>query len=126
MDQVRLLMRRHHSSIHTERAYCDWIKRFVKFHQMKSREDLFSSKAWRSSQGTRSTGSQSPEGRSAIRCLWGASLLEYRALLRSGDPKAISDNQFCVFRPVSHGGSQGRQARDMTRFSLACRPFFVG
>ena len=33
-------MRLHHYSIHTERAYCDWIKRFVRFHDMTRREDL--------------------------------------------------------------------------------------
>ncbi len=33
-------MRLRHYSIHTERAYCDWIKRFVRYHGMKSREDL--------------------------------------------------------------------------------------
>jgi len=33
-------MRLHHYSIHTERTYCDWIKKFVQFHEMKSREDL--------------------------------------------------------------------------------------
>lgn len=33
-------MRLHHYSIHTERTYCDWIKKYVHFHKMKSREDL--------------------------------------------------------------------------------------
>ncbi len=33
-------MRRGHYSIHTERSYCDWIKRYVAFHKMKSRSDL--------------------------------------------------------------------------------------
>ncbi len=33
-------MRLHHYSIHTERTYCDWIKKYVHFHHMKSREDL--------------------------------------------------------------------------------------
>lgn len=40
MDEVRNIMRLHHYSIHTERSYCDWIKRFVLFHQMKTRDDL--------------------------------------------------------------------------------------
>lgn len=31
-------MRVKHYSIHTERSYCDWIKRFVKYHDMASRE----------------------------------------------------------------------------------------
>ena len=33
-------MRLKHYSIHTERTYCDWIKRFVHFHVMSSRADL--------------------------------------------------------------------------------------
>lgn len=40
LDEVRDYMRLHHYSIHSERTYCDWIKRFVKFHGMKSRKDL--------------------------------------------------------------------------------------
>jgi integrase len=40
LDEVRNVMRLYHYSIHTERTYCDWIKRYVLFHQMKSREDL--------------------------------------------------------------------------------------
>ena len=40
LDQVRSAMRLHHYSIHTERSYIDWIKRYVHFHQMKGREDL--------------------------------------------------------------------------------------
>ena len=34
------LMRRLHYSIHTERAYCDWVARFVSFHQLESRDAL--------------------------------------------------------------------------------------
>jgi integron integrase len=33
-------MRLHHYSIHTERSYIDWIKRYVRFHKMSCREDL--------------------------------------------------------------------------------------
>jgi hypothetical protein len=40
LDEVRQFMRLHHYSIHTERTYCDWIKKFVQFHRMKSRQDL--------------------------------------------------------------------------------------
>ena len=40
LDEVHDYMRLHHYSIHTERTYCDWIKRFVHFHGMKSRQDL--------------------------------------------------------------------------------------
>ncbi len=38
---MRDVMRYLHYSIHTERAYCDWIARFVRFHQMDSRDALF-------------------------------------------------------------------------------------
>ena len=40
MEQVRSTMRLHHYSIHTERGYCDWIKRYIHFHKMRCREDL--------------------------------------------------------------------------------------
>jgi integron integrase len=30
----------HHYSIHTERTYCEWIKKYVQFHGMNSRDDL--------------------------------------------------------------------------------------
>lgn len=40
MDQIRGYMRLHHYSIHTERTYCEWIKKYIRFHQMKSRDDL--------------------------------------------------------------------------------------
>ncbi|MGB5830900.1 MAG: integron integrase [Thiohalocapsa sp.] len=45
MDEVREVMRRLHYSIHTERSYCDWIARFVRFHSMRSREELLSAGA---------------------------------------------------------------------------------
>ncbi len=41
LPEMRDLMRRFHYSIHTERAYCDWVARFVRFHQMKARDALF-------------------------------------------------------------------------------------
>ena len=40
LDEVRDIMRLHHYSIHTERSYCQWIKRFIQFHKMQSRHDL--------------------------------------------------------------------------------------
>ena len=40
MNDVHSVMRLGHYSIHTERSYCDWIKRFIHFHGMKSRNDL--------------------------------------------------------------------------------------
>jgi site-specific recombinase XerD len=40
LDEVRRAMRLHHYSIHTERTYCRWIRKFVRFHGMTSRADL--------------------------------------------------------------------------------------
>jgi hypothetical protein len=40
LDQVRQVLRLQHYSIHTERSYVDWIVRYVRFHSMRSREDL--------------------------------------------------------------------------------------
>ena len=33
-------MRRLHYSISTERSYCDWITRFIRFHHLQSKEAL--------------------------------------------------------------------------------------
>src|SRR5712692_3332590 len=41
LDEVRKVLRLHHYSMHTERSYVEWIIRFVRFHGMRSREDLF-------------------------------------------------------------------------------------
>jgi len=41
LEQVRQVLRVHHYSIHTERAYLEWIVRHVRFHRMRSRDDLF-------------------------------------------------------------------------------------
>ena len=41
LDDVRKVLRLHHYSIHTERAYVEWIRRFARFHGMRSRTDLF-------------------------------------------------------------------------------------
>ena len=40
LDEVRDVMRLHHYSIHTERTYSAWIKKYIIFHGMKSRDDL--------------------------------------------------------------------------------------
>ena len=40
LDQGREVMRLKHYSIRTERCYCDWIRRYVRFHRLHSREDL--------------------------------------------------------------------------------------
>jgi len=41
MVQVREVMRLKHYSLRTERCDCDWIRRYVKFRHMRSREELF-------------------------------------------------------------------------------------
>ena len=41
LDAVRQVLRLHHYSIHTERSSVEWIVRFVRFHRMRSRQDLF-------------------------------------------------------------------------------------
>jgi len=41
LPEMREVMRRMHYSIHTERSYCDWVKRFIHFHHLQARETLF-------------------------------------------------------------------------------------
>lgn len=45
LDEVRDVMRLHHYSIHTERTYCDWIKRYIMYHRMTNRQDLIDDEA---------------------------------------------------------------------------------
>src|SRR5712691_11091490 len=40
LEQVKEVMRLRHYSIRTEQCYCDWIRRYIKFHGMRSREEL--------------------------------------------------------------------------------------
>lgn len=40
LDQVREVMRIKHYSLRTERSYCDWIRRYIRFHKMRLREEL--------------------------------------------------------------------------------------
>jgi integrase len=40
LEQMRAVLRVHHYALRTERAYCDWVRRYVKFHGMTCREDL--------------------------------------------------------------------------------------
>jgi integron integrase len=40
LDEVRDVIRRKHYSIRTEQSYTLWVRRYVQFHQMKSRADL--------------------------------------------------------------------------------------
>src|SRR5438034_10817718 len=45
IEDVRRVLRLHHYSIHTVRAYVEWIVRFVRFHHMQSRADLVPAEA---------------------------------------------------------------------------------
>ena len=45
LDEVRDVMRLHHYSIHTERTYCGWIKRYIQYHSLTSREKLINGEA---------------------------------------------------------------------------------
>ncbi|MFQ5454621.1 MAG: integron integrase [Nitrospirota bacterium] len=40
LEEVREFMRLRHYSIHTERTYCEWITRYIRYHKMRKREDL--------------------------------------------------------------------------------------
>lgn len=40
LEQMRAVLRLHHYALRTERTYCDWVRRYVRFHQMQSRADL--------------------------------------------------------------------------------------
>ena len=40
LDQVREVLRLRHYSTRTEQSYCDWVRRYIRFHGMKSREEL--------------------------------------------------------------------------------------
>jgi len=40
LDQMREVLRVRHYSIRTERSYVDWVRRYVRFHRMKTREAL--------------------------------------------------------------------------------------
>jgi len=40
LDAMRDILRRLHYSIHTERAYCDWVVRYIRFHHLQEKETL--------------------------------------------------------------------------------------
>ena len=41
LGDISLLMRREHYSLSTERTYCNWVRQFIQFHKMLTREALF-------------------------------------------------------------------------------------
>jgi hypothetical protein len=40
LDQVRARLSTKHYSIRTERAYCDWVKRYVLFHDKRHPKEM--------------------------------------------------------------------------------------
>jgi len=40
LDHVRDVMRLKHYSLRTERTYCDWIARFIRFHELRHPRDM--------------------------------------------------------------------------------------
>jgi hypothetical protein len=40
LDQVRDVMRLRHYSLRTERTYCDWIERFIRFHELRHPREM--------------------------------------------------------------------------------------
>ena len=40
LDQIREVMRLKHYSLRTEQTYADWVRRYVHFHQMRTREEM--------------------------------------------------------------------------------------
>ena len=45
LDEGRDVLRRLHYALSTERSYCDWIARFVRFHGFRSKEQLLAAGA---------------------------------------------------------------------------------
>ena len=40
LDQMRTAIRVRHMSLHTEQAYCGWVKRFILFHGKRHPEEM--------------------------------------------------------------------------------------
>lgn len=40
LDQVRDVLRLKHYSLRTERSYCDWIERFIRFHHLRHPKEM--------------------------------------------------------------------------------------
>jgi len=40
LERVRDLMRLKHCSLRTERTYCDWVERFIRFHRLRHPSEL--------------------------------------------------------------------------------------
>jgi len=44
MDQVRQVLRYHHYAYQTEKTYCDWIVRYIRFHEAKKHPKKYGEK----------------------------------------------------------------------------------
>ncbi|MBE0471084.1 MAG: phage integrase N-terminal SAM-like domain-containing protein [Methyloprofundus sp.] len=40
LEEMRDTMQRLHYAIHTERSYCDWVGRYIRFHHLQERSAL--------------------------------------------------------------------------------------
>jgi hypothetical protein len=40
LERVRDVIRLKHYSLRTERSYCDWIERFIRFHRMRHPSEM--------------------------------------------------------------------------------------
>jgi len=40
LDRVRDALRVKHHSLRTERSYCDWIERFIRFHRLRHPSEM--------------------------------------------------------------------------------------
>ena len=41
LQKMRAVLRRQGYAYATENTYCDWVSRFIKFHQLKNRESCY-------------------------------------------------------------------------------------
>ena len=49
LDQIREVMRLKHYSIRTEQSYTDWVRRYIHFHQMRTREEMLPAEPFKGS-----------------------------------------------------------------------------
>ena len=40
LEQVRQLLRARHYSLRTERTYCDWVERFIRYHHLRHPREM--------------------------------------------------------------------------------------
>ncbi len=95
LDEVSDYMRLHHYSIHTERSYCDWIRRFVRFRRMASRKDLKDGepKIERFLTHLAVDGHLSPAAQNQTMNAWYSVSQKYRILFKFDGERADCENQ---------------------------------